>query len=191
MDWLNTISKEHKKWVHTINSFGEFSFAEDIVQEMYLKLYDMSTSERNPLDRRCVLSFDIKERVLKEDGTCNYSYIWFVLRSVYLDYVKNRDKVFKVSLEDVVLITENTDEVELAYGRIIEKIEREKESWNRYDMILFDTYSRQDLSMRDLAEMSEIGLKSVFDTLKYCKDRLKTAVGEDYEDFINKEYELI
>jgi hypothetical protein len=34
-------------------------------------------------------------------------------------------------------------------------------------------------------------LTSIFHTLKKCKDRLKESVGEDYEDFINKDFELI
>lgn len=45
--------------------------------------------------------------------------------------------------------------------------------------------------MRDLAEETNISLTSIFITLKNCKDRLRDNVSEDYEDFINEDFDLI
>lgn len=191
-DWLNVISKHHNKWVRTVNSFGEFDFAEDIVQEMYLKLYDMSVSERDLTDNRCAKDFDIIERVIKEDGKCNSTYVWYVLRSIFLDFKREQNKVKKVQLTDIKKKEYINDiEEEHAYGVLLKKVDEEKSKWNRHDVIMFDIYSKQDISMRDIEKNTGIGLRSIFDTIKRCSERLQEALGEDYQDFINKEYERL
>jgi hypothetical protein len=45
--------------------------------------------------------------------------------------------------------------------------------------------------MRKISRGADISLTSIYESLKSCKERLKIAVGEDYEDFINQEYEQI
>jgi DNA-directed RNA polymerase specialized sigma24 family protein len=44
MNWLSEVAKNHKNYVKIINSFGEYFYAEDLVQEMYLRL----TATSNP-----------------------------------------------------------------------------------------------------------------------------------------------
>jgi len=39
MEWLKIVAKDHKEWVKLVQSFGEDFFAEDIVQESYLRLH--------------------------------------------------------------------------------------------------------------------------------------------------------
>ena len=38
-DWLGLVAKQHKEWIRIVNGFGEYDYAEDIVQESYLILY--------------------------------------------------------------------------------------------------------------------------------------------------------
>jgi predicted DNA-binding protein YlxM (UPF0122 family) len=45
--------------------------------------------------------------------------------------------------------------------------------------------------MREIAEETDISLTSIFNTLKNCKERLKEAIGEDFEDYLNEDFELI
>ena len=52
MNWLNIIAKDHKKWVNYVRNFGEYNYAEDIVQEMYLKLVRMDEALRTKLLHR-------------------------------------------------------------------------------------------------------------------------------------------
>tara|TARA_R110000787_G_scaffold42097_1_gene103510 strand:+ start:1928 stop:2068 length:141 start_codon:yes stop_codon:yes gene_type:complete len=35
-DWLNIVARQHEDWIKIVNSFGEFNYAEDIVQEAYI-----------------------------------------------------------------------------------------------------------------------------------------------------------
>jgi len=57
--------------------------------------------------------------------------------------------------------------------------------------MLFDTYVSNQKSMRKLSEETKISLTSVFNTLKNCKKRLQQNIGEDYLDYLYKDFELI
>jgi DNA-directed RNA polymerase specialized sigma24 family protein len=37
--WLEKVAQHHKEWVEIIHKFGEYDYAEDIVQETYIALY--------------------------------------------------------------------------------------------------------------------------------------------------------
>ena len=45
--------------------------------------------------------------------------------------------------------------------------------------------------MRKISRGADISLTSIYESLKSCKERLRVAVGEEYEDFINEEFERI
>ena len=38
IDWLNIVARQHNDWIKIVNSFGEYNYAEDIVQEAYIRL---------------------------------------------------------------------------------------------------------------------------------------------------------
>ena len=173
-EWLIHIAKYHNEWVRLVRSWGEQDYAEDLVQETYLKL----------------LKYTTEEKIVK-DGEVNKAYVWFALRSVFISYVNEKNRVSKISI-DFDLTDENTDtEKEDAYRRLLDKIEEEKDSWHWYDKLLLDTYVYRDVSMRELAEGSNISLTSIFNTIKNCKQRIKDTIEEDYLDFNNEDYERI
>ncbi len=60
-----------------------------------------------------------------------------------------------------------------------------------YDQKLFRIYRDEQKSIRQISNETGISVKSIFCTLKYCKERIRQSVGEDYADFLNKEFELI
>lgn len=198
MNWLNEISKHHNKWVNTVKSFGEHNYAEDIVQEMYLKLVNMDEANRNTTDKRFCVDFSIESRVLKTNGEVNSSYIWLVLRTMFIDFVKEKKKVHKVSLDDTILVSELNDYDE-AYGKFLSKLDLLKETWIytindkeiHYDKLLFDMYSKCDKSMRTISKDVKIETTSIFNTLKRCKENIKDELSEDWEDLQNGDYELI
>ena len=45
--------------------------------------------------------------------------------------------------------------------------------------------------MRTLSKETGISTSSIFTTLKKCKDAIREEVAEDYQDYLNEEYELI
>ena len=46
MQWVNILSRYHKEWITIVKSFGEGNLAEDIVQEMYLRIHDSNSGEK-------------------------------------------------------------------------------------------------------------------------------------------------
>lgn len=176
MKWLNIVAKHHKEYVRIVQGFGEHFYAEDIVQESYLRM----------------LKYCKPEAIITK-GSVNKSYVYFVLRNMYLDFEKHKAKHPKVSLEEIGQLTYDDTQLQKheAYEEILHLINNEVQSWHWYDQMLFDLYKRTGKSIRDLSAETKISTKSIFQTLKHCKDRLKENVGEDYEDYKNTDYELI
>jgi len=173
MDKLTILTKHHKDWVKVVNTFGEYFFADDIVQETYLKILRL-----NHIDKIVTT-------------TVNRSMMWLVIRSVYIDHLRLQ-KHEKVNLDSIYsLSTEDSVESQKAINRIDELIEEEISNWHFYDKKLFDIYRNTDLSMREIAEKTDIHYTSIFHTLKRCKKRLQEAVGDDYQDYLNEDFELI
>ena len=67
MEWLTKVAKHHNEWVKMVNQFGEYFFAEDIVQETYIMLYKWSSEEK-----------------LFKDGNISKGYMWLALKNTCL-----------------------------------------------------------------------------------------------------------
>ena len=175
MNWIDSIAKNHSEWVKIVNSFGEHFYADDIVQEAYIRLMNYSTEDKVIIN-----------------GEINKTYMYFLLRNTYL--IMNRaNKPVITSLEFASNVKDHEDVSEqlTAYQKIQDKIDKEVKSWHWYDQKLWHIYRESAMSIRKIAGETKISSKSIFVTLKHCKERIKVAVGEDYEDYINNEYELI
>jgi len=174
-DWLKYVAVHHKEWVSLVRSWGEDEYAEDIVQEMYLKL----------------LKYTTKKRIVKE-GKVNKSYVWFTLRSVFLEAIRQKGKIDKVRIGNGFEIEYECElEEVIGYSNMFNKIDEEIDSWHWYDTLLFELYRDSGKSMRQIAKDTNISLSSIFETLKACKKRIKEQNKEDYEDYKNKDYERI
>lgn len=176
MEWLNIVAKDHKEWVKLVQSFGEDFFAEDIVQESYLRLYKYCKPEN-----------------IIQDGQINKGFMYFVLRNLYLLHVKSEKKNAMVSLENLPLLKDEPTNYtqEEAYNKLLSKIHEEVDLWHWYDKQLFTIYKDTNLSIRDIAKETTISSSSIFNTLKNCKSKVRTKFKEDYEDYKNEDYELI
>ena len=167
---LTDLAKNHNEWIRIVKSFGEYDYHEDIVQEMYIRAY----------------------KYVKEDKVINKSFVWLMLRNIYLDTCRNQNKTERVASENYVFIAEEPEQQKHeAYKRLLEKIDEEMKSWHHYDRLLFELYRDSGLSLRGIAKGTKISLRSIFHTIKHCKERIAENVGDDYEDFKNKDYELI
>jgi len=173
---IQLVAENHKKYVSIIKNFGEHFYAEDLVQETYLMLYKWSSPDK-----------------YIKDGKPNDAYIWLCLRNSFLLYQREKRKATKVSLEDIQELS--TNEINIEYFKSLEKIDtlvkNEVNSWHWYDAKMYKLYIDNKMPMRTIESETGISLRSIFETIKICKQRLKKAVGEDYEDFINNDYEKI
>jgi len=79
---LTEVAKHHKEWCRIVKGFGESNYTEDVVQEMYIRVY----------------KYGQEDKVITPNGV-NKSFIWFMLRNIYLDVCKRRNKVDEVKNE--------------------------------------------------------------------------------------------
>jgi len=164
---LSKLYKNHNKWLNIVKKLGGGDYSEDIVQEMYLKLSKI----------------ELKEQTID-------TFVYYVLRNMTFDLHRKKSNIFKVDLEDCVFLEYLEDQGKEELETIYERIEDEVEDWHWYDKMLWQLYT-EDRTMRELAKDTKISLSSIFHTIKTCKDRIKLAVGEDYEDYVNEDYEKI
>lgn len=175
-EWINILCRNHKEWVNIVRSFGENYYAEDIVQEMYLRIARYKKQEK------CIVG-----------NEPNRGYIWLILKNSYIDFEKYKQKNVKVPLYEIdnLSFEENEESMYTSFDIIQEKIYIEINSWHEYDKRLFYLYLKNKTSMRKIAKGADISPTSIFNTLKNCKERLRIKCGEDYEDYLNEEYNLI
>ncbi len=175
-NWINVLCKHHREWVTIVKSFGEHYYAEDIVQEMYLRIARYKSQDK------CVI-----------EGKPNKAYIYLILKNSHIDLAKYRQKNIKVSLYELDNLSNEDYEMQMftAYDKIEDKIYSEIETWQEYDKRLFSLYLKGDISMREISAGTNISLTSIFNTIKNCKEKIRIQCGEDYQDYLNEEYNLI
>ena len=161
--WLAKVAKRHKEWIRIVNSFGEYDYAEDIVQQMYEVLYKYANESK-----------------IINNGVVSRGYVYFTLRSLFLQYCNAKNKVKKVRLDE-----------QIGYHKVSTLIDKHIDKWRWYDKTLFKLYANSGMSIRKIAKETNISWVSIFNTLKKCKQEVKELFKEDWEDFKNNDYDRI
>lgn len=177
-EWLGIVAKRHQEWINIVKSFGEYNYAEDIVQQSYLTIYKYAN----------------EEKVIR-NGNVSRGYMYFTLRSLYYQYYNSKRKITKVSIDDDEFTFEIPNHTQMdeqvAFHKICTMIDDHIDGWRWYEKKLFSLYRDTDLSIRGIAAETNISWVSIFNTLKNAKQEIKDKFQEDYEDYINKDYDRI
>lgn len=176
MDILSLLEKDRNKWIRIVINLGcPTEYAEDVVHDMYIK----------------IASFKDTERLMYENtGEINYWYIILTLRSVCYDFLKEKNR--KVSWEPLDEISENVDvDREVAFNIIYDKIIAATNEFGIYGSKLTQVYFKTDYSLRQIASETTISLSSIFHSIKAYKMILQQRFGEDFEDYMNEDYDHI
>lgn len=204
MEWLIKVAEYHEDWKRILKGFGATN-EEDLVQDMYISLYEMSTKEYSVEDGRVnqdYIDLPIEERLFDEDGQINKSYFWCLLRTEFNKQVSNKKKLPLTRIGEGFLIEDkDSTEKDLASLRLGDKLDSIINSFHWYDEMLFKLYmsdkstrhnrSGKGLSMRDLSEQTGISLTSIHNTITNCKQKIEEELGEDIEDYNNNDYDRI
>jgi len=197
-----------------MQSFGAKDLSEDIVQEVYIRL--LKRADLNKLFKNgnvikgslnksyvyfCLKNLWIDKKRKQRINRENKNRIELVY---YNDFQKSKSFNYNNFFnpdndEDFIQIGQlnefdKDEEIKLKlnkYEIILERIEEEISTWHWYDYMLFKIYVDSGKSIRTLAKETKISRDSIFQTLKNCKERIKIAVGEDWEDFKNLDYDKI
>jgi DNA-directed RNA polymerase specialized sigma24 family protein len=184
-DFLNEVAKHHKEWVRTVTALGGGSYSEDIVQEMYIKLYKYADANK-----------------IIKNGILQKGYVFFALKSIIYTLAKEKSLILKENIENHHIPDTTNHEEEQAFQKFSNKIddylhslEKKSKTENNerywYDGKMFQMYKDNDLSMRKLAKLSGISWVSIFHTLKNVKQDLRNNFQEDWEDYLNGDYDKI
>lgn len=148
---ISLIANDHKKWVRIVDSFGAKN-SEDIVQEMYLKIYDWKGKYDKTL--------------MYNETEVNYFFIFKVLRNLFLDEVKKKKREF--SLETNIIepgIYDNTFD----YIERVNLIRENISEWNMYERKIYELVFIENKSMLELSKLTGIEYYSIYRTVKKIK----------------------
>ena len=173
--WLLELSKNHNDWIGIASSYVGSEAAIDVVQQLYIAVDKWAD-----------------DRIITDKGTINRSYVFLTIRTLCFKETKDFSRKYLPKTEDkVVDYNEDCNEREQAWDKLHRKIDNYIDSMHWYDKTLFKLYRDTPFSLRGLAKETGISWMSIHQTIKKCKDLIREEFQEDYQDFINKDYNLI
>jgi RNA polymerase sigma factor (sigma-70 family) len=148
---LDILAKDHKKWLNIVRSFGLTYDAEDLVQEMYLKVYQWNGKYDKTL--------------MFNETEVNYYFIFRVLRNLFLDKCKTKKKHSNIEYVPEPLFKD----ISLEYKQELEMVKKEIKSWHIYDRKIYELIFLENKSMLELSKLTGIDYYSIYRTVKKIK----------------------
>lgn len=182
---LELLAKKHKKWVGYVCNMGSTEYyAEDIVQDAYIRIYEYIQKGVN---------------IDYGDDDVNDFYFYMILRSLFVNEKNKKGLEYKEHLTEedlndelIKLKAEYQDvEMEDAYTRLINKIFKELGTWDFYSRNIFIAYFTSGLSLDKLSEDTQIGRSSLYNSIRKYREVIYDMFSEDAEDFFNRDYSKI
>ena len=182
---LDLLAKKHSKWISSVESLGcNKSYAEDVVQNAYIRIYEY-------VKRGVNIDYG--------DDDVNDFYMYMTLRSIYFNGIKKKKVLVYEPIDTGVLnkvlegLKDEYSDVEMedAYAKLINKIFEEVNTWKFYERNLFIAYFTSSNSLDKLSVDSMIGRSSVYNTIRKHREVIQDMFSEDAEDYFNGDYNLI
>jgi DNA-directed RNA polymerase specialized sigma24 family protein len=152
---MSLLAKKQNDWIRIVKSFGAKQVvAEDIVQEMYIKLHYRIKKDLN---------------IMYDDKEINYYYVYRTLHTLYLDLKRKESRVTKINIEDIDI---DKQIIDVDYLAVYEKIENELAKAYWYNRKVFEIINGGE-SIAELSRNSGINYYSLYNTYKKMKDQLK------------------
>ena len=186
---LEMLAEYHSEYIKMARAIANnnnevYNYAEDFVQEAYLRLARYE---------------DLFDKVVNTKGKVSKGYMFFVLRSIIVNAIKKKSNLkfnylgSQYDFEETYnFIDEGVDRDKLGLEAIEQKmysIVKEGSKW--FDYSLFKTYLETGKSFRTIAEESGIGIRTIYLSIKRSKLLIAEKLHEDYQDFLNDQHELI
>ena len=159
---LTLLAEYHNKWLANVNALinDENIQAEDIVQDMYLKIHSS------------------KDEVIKKAIVNNKPHIGYInkiLYNMYLDMQK--DESIKTELKDNHTVEEKQPEINKF--NIEKKIDEIVNSFYWFDRKLFNLYRKEFHTIRSLSKATKISHVVVHNTISKCKKKIKRKLKNE------------
>lgn len=158
MEILEKLYKKHNAWCGIVKSFGcNPETAEDIVQEMYLKIARLVQGGKD----------------ITYGDDVNHFYIFRTLTTIFLDYKRKESKTGLIGLDELEIEIEDSEEVE--YKKKYEKVLQGLAELYWYDRMIYQIIE-DGLSISELSRKSNISYYSLYNTYKKVKKHLKSKL---------------
>ena len=165
MDWLAQVAKHHKEWLKIAKVYGAADYAEDCVQQAYIKLHQYGS----------------EDKVLTK-GEVNKGYVFFAIKCEVMNYHKANPCFVS---EDAC----NMNEIEDAEQNNEEHIERLWLSIDYYISTHYPLYKkvlyrmwRKNYTIREMNELTEVSIPTIINELKKIKSDLNKKFNYEYNE---------
>ena len=155
---LELAFKRHKNWIEIVESFGcNRDTAEDLVQEMYIRLDRISSSGT--------------DLMYKDD--INYFYVFKMLSTMFLDLKRKEGRSIILNLDELPdgTIDQDMTNYEEKYDTIMTAMD--ELYW--YDRKVYEIID-DGLSISELSRKTKISYYSLYNTFNKVKKFLKTKI---------------
>lgn len=159
-EFLKLAYEKHKDWIAIVLSFGcNPAVAEDIVQEVYIKLDRL-------LDNGLDATYG---------DEVNYYYVYKQLRGTYVNFIKQKDKIKMQYIEEIGVPEKEIEEAEdekYDVLQLMKNLDKELEQLYWYDKKVFEII----MGGKKIAELSrdtDIGYYSLYNTFRKTIKHLK------------------
>ena len=168
---IENFIQNHGKWLLGVcyNLTGDINSAEDLVQEVYIKL----------------LSLKDIERIRFGETDLNTYFVYRIAKNHYINQNKAQKETYKEEIEDFTYdsINETFEELNEALmsklNKELDEMEKDNTLW--FDSMLLRTYIGESHSMQSLAKHTGISVSTIFTSLKRIKTHLSASYCKDYE----------
>jgi len=158
---LSKLAEKHNLWIKVARKLGAGDEAEDVVQDMYLKLY----------------KYVDEKKIIKNDVINNF-YVHLALKTIIIENFNKRKNFIRLDSPDFKDLPFNdTMPEELDYAKVLNIVDTEIENWNWYEKNLFNLYKNTNLSIKKLASELDINRGSLYHTIKKCKNKILCKRG--------------
>ena len=159
---LSLLAEYHNKWLANVNALinDENIQAEDIVQDMYLKIHSS------------------KDEIINKAIVDSKPHIGYVNKILYTMYLKaQKEESIKTELKDNHTI--ETKEPEINKFNIEKKIDEIVNSFYWFDRKLFNLYRKEFHTIRSLSKATKISHVVVQNTISKCKKKIKRKLKNE------------
>ncbi len=168
-DVIDHIAQYHKEWIKYVQKIAmnkkQRKNAEDFVQDFYMQILESET-------------FDIKKfysGIYYTTKNINKSYVFRVLKNNLIDDARKK-KIETISNYNwETLHYENNS---INKEEILTKMESTIEGMYWFDKKLLQLYVYKLPSIRKISKETNIGTRVIFNTLKKCKNTIRTELNE-------------
>lgn len=166
------------------NNFTVRNYAEDYVQDAYIRLLRYE---------------DLYDKVISESGKFSKGYMFFTLRSIIINDMKRvRTPKFsfigdEYDMEEKFMLEDKGVDKDVLLSSAIEDLMNHviQTEVHWFDAKLFNTYIQEGISFRELAQRTGLGIQTIYLSIKKVKLAIAEHLFEDYQDFKNRELNLI